>query len=179
MKETWEEFRREVLKVSGNRIHKVTNSYGVYDAYKYYRKNKPKDPEYILTESQYFSIIRKINLLLVRELLECKDIVLPKRMGTIQIRKRDRVIKFNNGKLITNLPIDWDNTLKLWYEDKEAYDNKILVRENPSEIFRILYIKHKALYKNKSYYVFRPNREIKKQLVAKAKGKLIDTYLIR
>ena len=31
-------FKRKVLKVEGPRIHKVRNSLGVYDAYKYYRK---------------------------------------------------------------------------------------------------------------------------------------------
>ena len=37
-------------------------------------------------------------------------------------------LKFENNKLVTNLPIDWDNTLKLWQEDKEAYNNKTLIR---------------------------------------------------
>ena len=37
---TYEEFRRNVLKIDGQRNHKVKNSYGVYDAYKYYRKNQ-------------------------------------------------------------------------------------------------------------------------------------------
>ena len=46
-----EEFRRYVRRASGPRKHKVTGSLGVYDAYKWYRKNKPKDKKYILTES--------------------------------------------------------------------------------------------------------------------------------
>ena len=33
-------FRLETLKVRGPRKHKITNSYGVYDAYKWLRKNK-------------------------------------------------------------------------------------------------------------------------------------------
>ena len=35
-----DEFRRKVLKVDGPREHKVRNSWGIYDAYKYTRKNK-------------------------------------------------------------------------------------------------------------------------------------------
>ena len=35
-----DEFRRKVLKVDGPRKHKVRNSWGIYDAYKYTRKNK-------------------------------------------------------------------------------------------------------------------------------------------
>jgi hypothetical protein len=33
-------FRKDVLKVSGPRKHKARNSFGVYDSYKYIRKNK-------------------------------------------------------------------------------------------------------------------------------------------
>ena len=38
-------FRREVLKVDKPRVHKVKNSLGVYDAYKWLRKNKWLDME--------------------------------------------------------------------------------------------------------------------------------------
>ena len=54
------EFKRRAKRVEGPRVHKITGSLGVYDSYKYYRKIKPKDKKYILTESQYFSIIRQI-----------------------------------------------------------------------------------------------------------------------
>ena len=32
------EFINEIKKVHEPRVHKITNSYGVYDAFKYYRK---------------------------------------------------------------------------------------------------------------------------------------------
>jgi hypothetical protein len=35
-----EDFRRKILKLNEPRKHKVRNSLGVYDAYKYIRKNK-------------------------------------------------------------------------------------------------------------------------------------------
>ena len=59
------EFISNIKNVTGNRKHKINNSYGVYDAYKYYRKNKPKDSKYILSESEYFNIIRSVNKQLV------------------------------------------------------------------------------------------------------------------
>ena len=34
----YEEFRRKILKLCEKRNHKVKNSYGVYDAFKYYRE---------------------------------------------------------------------------------------------------------------------------------------------
>ena len=54
------EFKRRIKKVNGPRVYSIRNSLGVYDAYKQYRKTKPKDKKYILSESQYFSIIRRI-----------------------------------------------------------------------------------------------------------------------
>jgi hypothetical protein len=44
-------FIDDIKKIKEKRNHKIKNSYGVYDAYKYYRKNKPKDKKYILKDS--------------------------------------------------------------------------------------------------------------------------------
>ena len=49
--ETLKEFKKRIKKVNHPRQYKVRNSLGVYDAYKYYRKNKPDDKQFILTES--------------------------------------------------------------------------------------------------------------------------------
>ena len=114
----YDNFRKIVLKLHDNRKHKVKNSYGVYDAFKYYRKIRPKDTKYVLTESQYFSIIRNINNLLIENLLHNNDIKFPLRMGMLEVRKRQTNIKIVDGKLVDNLPIDWDRTLKLCAEDE-------------------------------------------------------------
>ena len=169
--ETLGEFKRRIKKVNQPRKYKVRNSLGVYDGYKYYRKNKPDSKEYVLTESQYFAIIRKINLLLVDELLMGNDVKLPKSMGTIEIRKYDRrVILGTDGKVHTNLPIDWDKTLKLWYEDGEAFKDKTLIRIDKSEIFKIYYNKELANYNNNSYYELLFNKDLKIRLKQKNKG---------
>jgi len=42
-------------------------------------------------------------------------------MGTLEVRKRPTRVAIVDGKLVTNLPIDWDATLKLWYEDEESF----------------------------------------------------------
>ena len=173
--ETLGEFKKRIKKVNQPREYKVRNSWGVYDAYKYYRKNKPDSKEYILTESQYFSIIRKINLHLVDELLLSHDVILPKSMGTIEIRKYERIIRLRkNGKIRTNLPIDWDKTLKLWYEDEEAFKDKTLVRIEANEIFKVYYNKESATYKNNSYYEFLFNKDLKIRLKQRIKEGLID-----
>ena len=155
------EFKAHIKKVSEPRKHKIRGSLGVYDAYKWYRKNKPKDKKYILTESQYFTIVRKINEALREELLRTGDLVLPQKLGRLEIRKYPAIYT-NDGKSIkTNLPIDWNTTLKLWHEDDECRKNKTLVRVNIPELFRIFYNKSKANYNNKSFYQFSTNRELK------------------
>lgn len=172
---TLEEFKNKIKKVSSSRTYKVTNSLGVYDGYKYYRKNKPKDKKYILTESQYFSIIRKVNNLLIEDLLNGNDIKLPKSMGTIEIRKYDRNIYYDSkGVLHNNLPINWDKTLELWYNDSESYNKKTLIREESSEIFKLYYNRELATYNNKIYYEFLFNKEFKIKLNRIIRSGVID-----
>ena len=52
-----DDFRKEVLKVNKSRVHKVNNSLGTYDAYKWLRKNKWLDVGPI-SEHDYYTIIR-------------------------------------------------------------------------------------------------------------------------
>ena len=155
------EFRKEILKVDQPRKTTINNSYGVYDAYKYYRKNKPKDPKYILSESQYFAIVRQINLLLVQDLLEQKDIIFPYSMGRLEVRKSIPKVYIEDGKVKSTYPIDWDGTLKLWYEDQESRENKTILKKKEREVFRIMYNKSKAFYTNKNYFEFKVNRALK------------------
>lgn len=155
------EFRSNIRRVHDPRNHKVKNSWGVYDAYKWYRKNKPKDKKYVLTESEYFTIIRRINEALREELLIEGDLLLPCKMGRLEIRKYPAIITNDGKKIKTNLPIDWNATLKLWYEDEECLRDKTLVRINVPEKFRVYYNKAKANYENKTFYQFSTNRELK------------------
>lgn len=171
-----QEFKNTIRKVGSSRNHKVKNSYGVYDGFKYYRKNKPKDKMYILSESQYFSIIRRINELFVDGLLKGNDVNLPCRFGRIELRKRRAGVFFDGNKLKSNLPIDWDKTLKLWYEDEEAYKNKTLVKIEEKEIYKLYYNRNLAEYTNKTFYQFNFNRDLKRKLKVSIKEDGIDAF---
>lgn len=173
---TYEDFRREVLGLNRTRKHKVSKSYGVYDAYKYYRKFKPKDKKYILKESQYFSIIRTINDLFVEELLKGNDVTFPLRMGKLELRKRATSVDIVNGKVVNNMPVDWDRTLRLWAEDEEAYRDRFLVKIEEKEVFYINYSKGLATYNNRTYYQFIANRQLKRNLKKKIKQNEIDAF---
>ena len=161
MTETYTEFIARVKKL-GVRKHKITGSYGVYDAYKYYRKRKPDNKKYVLTESQYFAIIRNIHTKLIADFLKGIDIYFPCLMGQIEVRQHSIEPKLSDtGKLVYNAPIDWSKTLKLWYEQPEAYKNKILIKQENREYYSIIYSKKNAKYKNQSYICFKPSRSLK------------------
>lgn len=173
-----QEFIDGLKGVKGNRVHKIKNSLGVYDAFKYYRKTRNKESKYRLTESQYFSIIRMINQQLAELLSKGNDALLPCRMGRLEIRKKRASLFFDGGELKTNLPVDWSSTFKLWYDDREAYNNKTLIRIEEKEIYRVFYNKRRAQYKNKVFYTFEANRELKKNLKYNIKEGIVDAFMI-
>ena len=172
-------FINSIIKANSSRIHKVKNSYGIYDAYKYIRKNKWFNIGRPLTEHEFYSIIRRINKYLADSLIQGNDIKFPNRMGSLELRKYNATITFNNGKIKTNLPIDWNKTLKLWYEDEEAYKNKTLIKMEEKEIFKIHYNKQLANYNNKVFYEFKVNRDLKKRLKEEIKEGNIDAFNLK
>lgn len=173
-----EEFKKEVRGANKKRLHKVNNSFGTKDAFKYYRANRPKEHKYVLTPQQFLYIVRQVNNTLRELLASGQDVVFPERMGQLELRKRIPTSSFEDGKLKTNLPIDWDATLKLWYEDKESYDKKRLVRHESKEIFRVFYNKYNANYDNKSFYQFSTNRELKLRIKKGVQEERLSAFLI-
>lgn len=172
------DFLNSVKKVNEPRKHKVNNSLGVYDAYKYLRKRKWLNIGRCLTEHEFYSIIRKVNNYLADSFLQGNDIKLPHRMGRIELRKYEVKVSFDGEKVKTNLPIDWDKTLKLWYEDEEAYKEKTLVKVEEKEVFKVYYNKQLADYNNQVFYEFKVNRELKKALKKNIKEGRIDAFLL-
>lgn len=171
-----DEFRRRILKVNGPRKHKINNSFGVYNAYKLIRKNKWFDIGRPVSEHDFYSIIRTVNNLLADFLSKGHDVNLPCQMGRLEIRKYDAKITLQEGKIVTNLPIDWDRTLKLWSEDEKAYKERTLIKREEKEIFKVYYNRGKANYTNKSFFAFDINRELKKKLKKNIKERRIDAY---
>ena len=174
---SYKDFKSVIQGLQNTRTHKVTNSLGSYDAYKYIRKNKWFNIGRPLTEHEFYQIIRRINNYLAEELINGNDVIFPNRMGKLELRKRNSLpIIDKNGNLKVTYAIDWDNTLKLWYEDEEAFNNKTLVRLPERNIFRIKYNKNTANYNNKSFMEFQVNRNIKVRLKQKIKNNEIDAF---
>lgn len=171
-----DEFRRKVLKLNKSRTHKIRNSLGTYDAYKWIRKNKWLDIGRPVTEHEFYTIIRQVNNYLAENILNGEDVVLPHRLGTIELRKYDNRVYICNGKVVTNLPVDWDRTLKLWSEDEEEYKKRTLIKMEEKETFKVFYNKRTANYENKSFMQFKINRDLKRNLKQRIKNKTVDAF---
>lgn len=172
----FEDFIKDIKKVEEERHHKVTNSYGSKDAFRYYRKIKPADSKYVLTDCQYLSIIREINNRLRDYIIQGNDVILPERMGRLELRKKTIYKKFKDGKVKTNSPIDWNATLKLWYDNPVCKKRKQLVRQDIEYLFKVHYNTNKAKYNNKTFYEFYLNRDIKLGLKKNIKLNKIDAF---
>ena len=99
-KETYEEFRKRILKIGTGhkKVFKITHSYGVYDCYKFVRKNKWYNIGRPVTEEEFYAIVRMMNLLLGQYLIEGHRIKLPMRMGALEPRNKELgVFEKKNG----------------------------------------------------------------------------------
>lgn len=174
-------YKQFIITATGrdkSRVHKVTHSLGVYDAYKYIRKNKWFNIGRPLTEKEFYSIIRTVNKYLAEELLHCKDIVFPHKMGKLELRKSETKTMVENGKIKTSRPIDWNKTLQLWYEDKDSFNKKQLVYCEVDEVFKVNYAKFHADYVNQTFMTFSLNRDLKIKLKEQIKKNKIDAFKI-
>lgn len=171
------DFRKKILKLDKSRTHKITNSLGVYDAYKYYRTKTGKDR---LTESQFYKVIRTIHKYIKERILNNGLVSLPCRMGVIELRKYNTKVELDkNGNIKTNKPIDWDTTIQLWSEDEQSFKDKVLIKHECKEVFKLYYNKKTALFKNKSISYIQFNKTFKQELKNKIQTGVIDAPYLK
>lgn len=175
MEETFEVFRARIIKPKGKkRNFKVTNSWGVYDAYKALRKAKWYDLERPLTEKEFYAIIRGINKLLAEDIIQGREVLFPWGMGKLELRKYKRGVDIVDGKLRISYVINWPETLKLWHKDPEERKKKTLLRwENPW-LYHVKYVKTDADFTNKSFYQFALNSFIKDEISKRINEGTVD-----
>lgn len=176
MEEDFKTFMINTHKARGKKGHlKVRNSWGVYDAYKHIRKNKWYDIGRPLKEHEFYNVIRGINKLLAEELGRGNRVVFPHKMGILELRKQQAGSYYKDGKLKIHHVVDWNSTLKLWFQDPEARRDKILIRFAANTIYHIHYCRSMAVYNNKIYYEFIVNRNIKRALKENINAGKADT----
>lgn len=169
---TEQQFIAEIKNVTKSRNHSIKNSVGVEDfLYEYLKENKD------ISSSTIRGIIKNINLELANSLSFGEEIKFPRQMGSLELRSNDTYVIFKDGKLKTNRMIDWNATLKLWYNDKEAKHKKQLVRLENKKIFSVFYNRGKAKFTNQVFYEFIPNRALKQKIKENIQlGNILDTF---
>lgn len=176
------DFKAFMDKITGfgkGYTHKVRNSYGVYDTYKWVRKNKWFSIGGPVTEHDYYTIIRSVNNHLAENLSKGISVLLPEGMGKLELRKRPVGASIVDGKLQVTYPIAWMDTMKLWYKDEEAYKNKYLVRnEAVDAVYRVLWLRKDAMFTNKTLYQFQTNHALRQMLKANINAGITDTPYI-
>lgn len=146
------------------REHKVICDFGMGDYYKYFVSKYSKVDRKVFSD-----VITDFNLAL-RELIILENLgyTMPGINFELVLKKEKRKPKIKNGKLLNNIPVDWQKTNALWKRDEEAKEKKLLVRYNNSHtsgyVFRIYFKKFGAKIKNRSVFKFQVNREFKRQI---------------
>lgn len=162
------------------RNHRIKCDYGMPDYYRFY-KDTSKSPK----SNKVFSDVVRDYLDANRTAVYSKAYiyVLPQRLGRIEIRKMKReVIIDKEGKVINKLLINWKETKKLWSENKEAKERKIKIRytneHTDGYVFRPIYMKNTANFKNKSIYKLKVNRDMARKTEPAIVSKKIDAFLL-
>ena len=94
-------------------IRKVSITGGLYDAYKFYKKNNPKTK---IKLAEYNTICQTFNKMVSDKIVrESMDFKLFNKLGSVRIRAKKVEIKIVDGRVDTNrMPIDWKSTKDMW-----------------------------------------------------------------
>jgi hypothetical protein len=148
-----------------DREHKVKCDYGMGDYHRYFKKHHDRT----INRNTFSNVITDFNLAL-RDLiiLENLSYTMPGINFQLVLRKEKRKPKIKDGKLLNNIPVDFQATKALWERDAEAKRKKLLVRYNNSHtshyVFRIYFKKFGAKIKFRSVYKFQVNRDFKRSI---------------
>lgn len=156
---------------------KIGNTYISMDYYKNYIKVRPKESEYVLHITQFRFILKYVNDKMRNKIYENGVLHLPNGLGSIFLITNTYKPFIKDGKMEYKAPVNWGATTKLWAEDAESREAKILIRHNPGDIYvfkySCLYNRLKKSNSNLRFYNLRPTRAWKKELSIKLNNKEI------
>lgn len=150
---------------------KLPSQFGIGDYFKFYNKNYP----YKVDRKLYNNVISDLHQFIVDELVESAgEFTLPHRMGYLLITKKKQGVKLlPDNTVINNAPPDWNATKKLWAEDEEARDKKILVRHRNLHtggyVYSVRHTKYNATFKNKTASLFKAARDFNRAITKRIK----------
>ncbi len=162
------------------RIHRATIDYGVND---YYREFKKKNKATTVSRKVYGDVVKDFNSFLRDGLSkQGREIVLPNKMGRIELRKTKTEVKIaEDGSIKNNMAVNWKETIKLWNDSPISKEKKTKIRftneHTNSYTFRVSYFKARADYKNKSIYTLKFNRTLRRNLSTSIFKGNIDAFV--
>lgn len=166
--------------MSESRNHKVKTDFGTGDYYRFFKK---KHDAGHISRYVFGKILREFNEH-VSDSISKKgsEYTFPSKIGKIVLRKvKTEVTLDDDGNIINNLPTNWKATRELWKENPAAKERKVQIKftneHTDGYTFRIVYLRSKANYKNKSVYKLQFNRDMKRNLSESIFGGKIDAFL--
>jgi hypothetical protein len=99
-------FKDSIKKVKEKRIHSITNSYGIKDAYIYYKNSNSTSKEYSLKETDFRKLIKEVNSLITEDLINTGYFNLPADIGSLRVYKKEVKPVIRGGKVYYNAPVD-------------------------------------------------------------------------
>lgn len=144
------------------RIHRFKADYGLTDYRNFYKEKYDSEIE----AKEYSGILRKFNKALIELIVnESLTYMMPYLLFEVSIKKIRRRPRIVDGKLVNPNPINWQATNKLWDENEDAREKKLLVRYNnfhsSGYVFRVYCKKFKSKLKYRSHYKIKTNKEFK------------------
>lgn len=138
---------------------KIKGCLSIRDMYKYYKSNYTEPVDY----KTFSKIIKTCNKELVRLVTEeSQEILLPYRLGSLQIVRYDR--KFTRAS--NKWAVDWKKTrehgFKIYHEQKYLY--------------KWVWKKHSAIVKNKTGYKFTASRFAKREVPKAVNTKKVEYF---
>lgn len=152
------------------------NEYGYNrrDYFLWYCRNRGKLQK--LTEMQYGKIYREILDRITDEIKLGHRVNIP-YLGYIQAFKYKYKVKIVDGKLVTNRPVDWKKTTKLYAKDPIAKEKHIVIRSEDDYGAMVIFAIHKQ--KNKMKYLkFKVMNKILADINNNLRDGIIDLELI-
>jgi hypothetical protein len=162
------------------RNHSIKSDYGSNDYFIFFKKNNPDSK---VIRKDYGSILKEFNSHLRDGLSEKGiDIVIPSRLGRVELRKiKTSVTIGSDGEIVNNLPTNWKATRDLWKESPESKEKNVKIKftneHTDGYTFKISYLKGRATFRNKSIYKIRFNRLLKRNLSKSIFEGKIDAFI--
>ena len=148
------------------RNHKIHSHFGANEYYTNYVAQGGT-----LSRRDFGRILKDLNNAIAEKILEGYSFKMPLRMGVLAVTKKKEFVDFKDGKAVTNRPIDFASTMKLWEEHPEAREQKKYVRylnkHTNGYIYKIAYNRFYATFRNKAAYSVQVNRGMKRGLAQK------------